>query len=229
MWRAVTHQTWTATINGRKFFDFGFGNATGFYDVIERFDPPPGDDDSVSTGPTSSVYSSSSLEIKGGYSTEIFTDRALEVKEEFLLFCVVVGIVVVVVVVVPDLAGARSLLFLLCSKDKDLDVRTRCCPRFVCSASIALILLRMFLVSSEHALNNSPPRLACGLFLRPIDAVRPLSLCREDAPPPLQDIPAIILSWNPQQADPLRDTKVASTVQSNTFFPSCFLSLVRHR
>ncbi|CAM9370429.1 unnamed protein product [Ectocarpus sp. 12 AP-2014] len=77
-----THQTWTATINGRKFFDFGFGNATGFYDVIERFDPPPGDDESVSTGPTSSVYSSSSLEIKGGYSTEIFTDRALEILSQ---------------------------------------------------------------------------------------------------------------------------------------------------
>lgn len=30
------HQSWTATLHGRKFFDFGFGNATGYYDIIER-------------------------------------------------------------------------------------------------------------------------------------------------------------------------------------------------
>ncbi|CAM9815485.1 unnamed protein product [Pylaiella littoralis] len=76
-----THQSWTAHMNGHKFFDFGFGNSTGYYDVIERTEMPPGDDDAMSTGPTSSLYSSS-LTFKGRYSTEVFTERALDILKE---------------------------------------------------------------------------------------------------------------------------------------------------
>lgn len=41
-------QTTDANLDGRKFFDFGFGNATGYYDIIDRpmFDHP-GDDSST--------------------------------------------------------------------------------------------------------------------------------------------------------------------------------------
>lgn len=81
----VREQSWTAHLNGHKFFDFGFGNSTGYYDVIERTEAPPGDDDSISTGPTSSL-SSSSLTYKGIYSTEVFTERALEVRNWSFLF-----------------------------------------------------------------------------------------------------------------------------------------------
>ena len=40
VWIEITHvileQTIDANLDGRKFFDFGFGNATGYYDVIDR-------------------------------------------------------------------------------------------------------------------------------------------------------------------------------------------------
>lgn len=64
-----------------NFFDFGFGNETGYYDVIQRSPPPPGDnDDSLSAGTPRA--SSSSDEVKREYSTKVFTDRALEVRHE---------------------------------------------------------------------------------------------------------------------------------------------------
>ncbi|CAM9753002.1 unnamed protein product, partial [Pylaiella littoralis] len=44
-----THQSLEAELLGRKFFDFGFGNSTGYYDIIDR--PLP---DHVQTGSLSS-------------------------------------------------------------------------------------------------------------------------------------------------------------------------------
>ncbi|CAM9812549.1 unnamed protein product [Ectocarpus sp. 4 AP-2014] len=84
-----THQSWTAKYNGRKFFDFGFGNATGYYDIIDRELPDhlregtvsDGDDDETMLSPTSS-YSSSGGFFKGRYSTQVFHNRALEIIHE---------------------------------------------------------------------------------------------------------------------------------------------------
>ena len=79
-------------LHGRKFFDFGFGNATDYYDIIDRsgaptppmlrYDDVGGDDDNddyFSTGPTS-TSSSSSISFKGMYSTTVFQERAMEVS-----------------------------------------------------------------------------------------------------------------------------------------------------
>ncbi len=46
--RNGTIQSWSAKMNGRKFFDFGFGNATGYYDIIERPLPDHERDGSIS-------------------------------------------------------------------------------------------------------------------------------------------------------------------------------------
>lgn len=32
----IIKQTWSAELDGRKFTDFGFGNASGYYDIIDR-------------------------------------------------------------------------------------------------------------------------------------------------------------------------------------------------
>ena len=89
-WRYPCRQIWTAKLDGRKFFDFGFGNATDYYDIVDRSGAPipptlnddGDDDDNFSTGPTSSYASSSSSSsnsFKGKYSTAIFQERAMEV------------------------------------------------------------------------------------------------------------------------------------------------------
>eukprot|EP00752_Nemacystus_decipiens_P016039 g14340.t1 len=89
-----THQSWTANLHGRKFFDFGFGNATGYYDVIDR--PLPDhvrngsltteDDDHTMLSPTTTYSSSLSdtsdeeeSDFKGHYSTQVFQDRAIDI------------------------------------------------------------------------------------------------------------------------------------------------------
>ncbi|CAM9401472.1 unnamed protein product [Ascophyllum nodosum] len=78
-----THQSWTAKLYGRKFFDFGYGNATDYYDIISRkfaATPAwPNNDGDDSTGPTSTLSSSDSLSMKGLYSTTLFQNRATEV------------------------------------------------------------------------------------------------------------------------------------------------------
>ncbi|CAB1098994.1 unnamed protein product [Ectocarpus sp. CCAP 1310/34] len=82
------------------FFDFGFGNETGYYDVMQKSPPPAGGDgeDSFSARSPSSASSSSasplpstpssglsssssSDEVKREYSSKIFTDRALEILQ----------------------------------------------------------------------------------------------------------------------------------------------------
>lgn len=82
-----THQSWTAKLYGRKFFDFGFGNGTDYYDIISRrfADTPawPHNDDDAddddSTGPTSTLFSSNSESFRGKYSTRVFQNRAIDV------------------------------------------------------------------------------------------------------------------------------------------------------
>lgn len=43
-------QTIDAEKNGRKFFDFSFGNATGYYDIIDRPVPDVLRNSSISDG-----------------------------------------------------------------------------------------------------------------------------------------------------------------------------------
>eukprot|EP00752_Nemacystus_decipiens_P014913 g13276.t1 len=91
-----THQSWTAKLHGRKFFDFGFGNATGYYDVIDR--PIPDhlrngsltteDDDHTMLSPTTTYSSSLSdssdeeTDFRGHYSTQVFQDRAIDILKD---------------------------------------------------------------------------------------------------------------------------------------------------
>eukprot|EP00752_Nemacystus_decipiens_P014973 g13331.t2 len=89
-----THQVLDAEKDGRKFFDFGFGNATGYYDIIDRPVPDQlrngsisdGDDDGsdIMLSPTSSSesMSGSGTNFSGKYSTRVFQDRAIEILQE---------------------------------------------------------------------------------------------------------------------------------------------------
>ncbi|CAM9407888.1 unnamed protein product [Pylaiella littoralis] len=90
-----SHQDYSVSLYGRKFFDFGFGNATGFYDIIERplyevrngsIPVDPGDDDayviSSTTTDSSSVSAARNRTVTGEYSTQLFQDRTMEILKE---------------------------------------------------------------------------------------------------------------------------------------------------
>eukprot|EP00903_Cladosiphon_okamuranus_P009879 g9384.t1 len=87
-----THQVFDAEKYGHKFFDFGFGNATGYYDIIDRplLDYPVDEsifdgqnDEEIMLSPTSTSKSmSGSVRFEGEYSTRVFQDRAMEILKE---------------------------------------------------------------------------------------------------------------------------------------------------
>ncbi|CAM9251444.1 unnamed protein product [Pylaiella littoralis] len=91
-----SHQSYTSSLFGRKFFDFGFGNATGYYDIIDRSLPDhvqtgflssdDGDAGSGMLSPTttssSSVSATGNGTFMGKYSTQVFQDRAMDILEQ---------------------------------------------------------------------------------------------------------------------------------------------------
>lgn len=83
--RYWTHQSWTATLNGNLFFDFGFGNQTDYYDIIQRdaASPTAGNgSESITTSSSSSTSCTTCAgDYVGKYSTTLFTDRAVEIIE----------------------------------------------------------------------------------------------------------------------------------------------------
>ncbi|CAM9134617.1 unnamed protein product [Ectocarpus sp. 12 AP-2014] len=100
-----THETVGVISDGRHVCDFGFGNASGYYDIIDRpssqdiygsdhrqvqmeveENRDDGDGDGAhSTTPTKTSWASSSRSnsdvMKGQYSTQMFQERAIEILE----------------------------------------------------------------------------------------------------------------------------------------------------
>ncbi|CAN0073946.1 unnamed protein product [Pylaiella littoralis] len=83
-----THRDPSSILHGRKFYDFGFGNATGYFDIIDRppLDPAHAvEDDDAMLSPTTTSSSSMPGDgngpIAGQYSTQVFQDRAIAILE----------------------------------------------------------------------------------------------------------------------------------------------------